>query len=319
MTEPLFIPYKYPVVRDLVWVMISPSLLQAAPAGQTLVTDCWCRRIYTTHEQHLRDLDENPAPLLQVLSQNKSHRLGIYFESLLRYWLKNILHVPQLQHNVPVFEQHKVSGKRTLGEFDFLFRIAEKQPLQHWEAAVKFYLQKTDAEGKSYWVGPGGRDRLDIKLDRLFQHQLKLSALPQAKECLKCAEAEFVQPAAFIKGYLFYPLDEDGKFSLPSNHEKDLAPFVLSENHQQGWWLRWREVPVPVTATDANWLVLPKSRWLSPMRCAKDETSLMDEDSLASFCEAYFQRQDRPLLVAEMKCQGDAWLEVSRGFVLAPE
>jgi uncharacterized protein len=319
MAAPVDIPYQHPVVRDLAWVMAAPGLLHSAPAGQVLVDDAWCRQIYVTHEQQLRELDENPAPLLHVLAQSKSHRLGIYFEWLLRYWLEDILCVKQLQHNLPVFQLQTGGGRQTLGEFDFLFRHDVLKPLQHWEATVKFYLQKMDADGKPCWIGPADRDRLDIKLQRLFQHQLKLANLAEAQEYLSVMQTARVQAAAFIKGYLFYPLDDAGRF-LPQHCEAvDLAPCTLSGNHQQGWWLQWRKMPVPVTAADVRWMVLPKSRWLAPVRHSQSDAVLLDEASLTTYCEGHFNYQRQPLLLAELQWQHDAWREVSRGFVLAPQ
>jgi len=317
-TDIVVLPYRHPVVRDLAWVMISPGLLQAAPKGQTLVMDEWCRHVYAAHENHLRELDEDPAPLLNALSKNKNYRLGVYFEYLLRYWLQTILCVQELQHNVPVFQSQKTGGKRTLGEFDLLFRMDEKKPVQHWEATVKFYLQKTDDQGNSCWLGPGNRDRFDIKLDRLFQHQLELANFPEAKECLMHMGGGPVQSAAFIRGYLFYPLDEAGKFLPESINIIDLASCVLSANHHKGWWLHWKSMPVPGTAADVRWVVLPKPRWLSPVCHTQTETALMNESALAAYCETHFLYRNSPLLVVELAWQSTVWLEISRGFVLAP-
>ncbi len=316
-TDTVVLPYRHPVVRDLAWVMASPGLLQKAPEGQALVTDDWCRCIYTTHENHLRELDENPMPLLDELSKCKSHRLGIYFEHLLRYWLKTILCVQGLHHNVPVFQPQKMGGKRTLGEFDFLFRMTNRKPTQHWEVAVKFYLQKTDNEGRPRWLGPGDQDRLDIKLDRLFQHQLKLADSSEAQACLMHMGVGSVQPAAFIRGYLFYPLDEAGEFFPELTDTVDLAPYALSADHHKGWWLHWRKMSVPTTVADVCWMILPKSRWLSPVCCEQAEETLMDASALIAYCEMHFRHQNSPLLVVKLSWQSTVWLEVSRGFILA--
>jgi len=314
-TGAMVFPYRHPVVRDLAWVMASPGLLQKAPEGQMLVTDDWCRCIYRAHEDYLHELDENPVPLLDALSKCKSHHLGIYFEHLLHYWLKVILCVQQLQHNVPVFQSQETGGKRTLGEFDFLFRMDNGKPLQHWEVAVKFYLQKKDDEGKPRWVGPADRDRLDIKLDRLFQHQLKLAGLPEAQACLTHREADLVQPAAFIKGYLFYPFDEAGVSE--QTDAVDLAPCMLSANHPKGWWLYREKISMLSTAADVCWMILPKSRWLSPVSHGQTEEALMDKNALTAYCEIHFHHRNNPLLVVELNWQSTVWLEVSRGFILA--
>ncbi len=315
----MIIPYRHPVVRDLAWVMASPGLLQTAPERQALVTDDWCRGLYIAHENHLQALDENPAPLLSALSHCKSHRLGIYFECLLRYWLKTVLCVQQLQHNVPVFQPQKTGGRRTLGEFDFLFRVDEKKPVQHWEATVKFYLQKTDDKGNPCWIGPADQDRLDIKLNRLFHHQLELASFPEAKKCLLHMDIWPVQSAAFIKGYLFYPLDEAGKFYPESVDVVALAPCELSENHHKGWWLRWKEIPLPITVADIRWVILPKRRWLSPVSYMPSEEALLDDNALITYCDAHFHHQNSPLLVVELTWQSTVWVEVSRGFVLTPD
>ena len=318
MTDAVGIPYRHPVVRDLAWVMASAGLLQTAPEGQLLVTDEYCRQLYVTHDAHLRTLDEQPEPLLTVLSKSKSHRLGIYFEWLLRYWLQEILQVQQLGHNVPVFQMQKEGGQRTLGEFDFLFRMNESQPLQQWEATVKFYLQKIDEQGRPYWIGPGDRDRLDIKLARLFQHQLRLAELPEAKACLTDLGAECVQPAGFIKGYLFYPLTEEGSFSPHPASDSSLLPCRLSPMHNKGWWFHWRDRSLPGPPAETHWVVLAKALWLSPVRQTKNETAWLSAADLLAYCEKYFAQQDRPLLVAQLHWQSDAWQEVSRGFILAP-
>jgi hypothetical protein len=324
MAASLNIPYQHPAVRDLAWAMISPGLLQAAPAGQALVTDEWCRHVYATHEHRLRQLDEDPTALTTALAENKSHRLGVYFESLLLFWLKNILQVEHLQHNVPIFEQLKSAGKRTLGEFDFLFRQAGEESLQHWEATVKFYLLKSDEAGNAYWVGPGGRDRLDRKLDRIFQHQLRLAELPQTQDFLQLEGSDSILPAALIKGYLFYPLQENGEMAQHaiSGEGAGSTPYALSRHHQKGWWLNWQTVPFPKTASDTRWLILSKFRWLSPAYQTGEAVSLMDTNALAEFLNQYFQQQGGPLLLAEMQCQtgifGAVWQEVARGFVLPP-
>lgn len=324
MTDSLDIPFQHPAVRDLAWAMISPGLLKVAPSGQSLVTDEWCRSVYATHEYRLRELDENPTPLMTALAENKSHRLGVYFESLLLYWLKTILQVQHLQHNVPVFEQQKSGGKTTLGEFDFLFREAGDKPLQHWEATVKFYLLKTDETGNLYWVGPGGRDRLDLKLDRIFQHQLRLAEHPQTQDYLKLEGSDSIQSAALIKGYLFYPLHESGKITrrVFSGKGEGAISYELSAHHHKGWWVSWRETPLPNAGSGTRWMILSKFRWLSPARQQGEVAGLMDAMALEEFLDHHFRHQSGPLLVAEMQHPAMAlqgvWQEVSRGFVLPP-
>ncbi len=67
---------------------------------------------------------------------------------------------------IQLFEQ-----KKTIGAIDFIIRNLQNSQLEHWEVAVKFYLLHD-----SKWFGPNAADRLDIKLDRMLNHQLKMSS-----------------------------------------------------------------------------------------------------------------------------------------------
>ena len=320
MNKTLGIPYQHSAVRDLAWVMASPGLLQTTSEESVLVSDEWCRTMYTQYQLQLQALDENPQPLIAALSRCKSYRLGIYFEFLLAYWLRDIFQVKQLRHNVPVFQQQDSGGQKTLGEFDFLFRFDAPHTLQHWEATVKFYLLQNDAEGNPCWLGPGNRDRLDSKLDRLFGHQLKLAYFPDARQCLELKQGEIVNPTAFVKGYLFYPADGNGEYGpkeklMPS---LNMAPYTLSSHHSWGWWVRFGVTPIPQQGSHSRWMILKKSHWLSPVQYAGDPEMLLDERGVSLFCKSHFRDQSRALLVAELNDVSGVWQELARGFVLAP-
>ena len=313
------LPYTHSVVRDLAWVMASPGLLQCAP--QTLVSDDWCREVLIRHHDDLSALDNNPAPLQKALAQCRSQRLGIYFEQLMLYWLRDILRVEDLQHNLPVSREQTGSGKQTLGAFDFLFRFQPDGPLQHWEATVKFYLLKTMDNGEQRWVGPEGRDRLDLKLQRMFQHQLHLSQCPEAQAVTPALADKGVEAAAFIKGYLFYPLDGEG--TREASTAVAVPACELSLDHLRGWWLHWGETALPGALADRRWMVLPKDRWLSSLCLSEASADVLDEAALGDHCHRHFcssrVASPRPLLVVELARQSGAWREVSRGFVLPPQ
>jgi len=190
--------------------------------------------------------------------------------------------------------------------------------LQHWEVTVKFYLQQTDAEGTVRWVGPGDRDRFDIKLERLFSHQLQLATRADAAHLF--TKNENIHPAAFVKGYLFYPLNAKGEFianntAIPVSGQ---LPYVLSDNHCHGWWIRWGQSFIPQQKIGSRWMILQKSRWLSPVRYVGDADVLLDEEGLAVHCETAFQHERRAILIAELYAEQGVWREVSRGFIVAP-
>ncbi len=60
--------------------------------------------------------------------------------------------------------------KRTIGAIDFLLENSQNNGIEHWEVAIKFYLLK-----QGLWYGPNAKDRLDIKLSRMLEHQLTMT------------------------------------------------------------------------------------------------------------------------------------------------
>lgn len=324
--------FRHAVVRDLAWVMESPGLVasladdEALVSGRLfsdslvsgrLVSDQWCQQTYATHLTQLQQLDENPQVLLDFLSTLKSHRLGFYFEALLAFWLEHILKYQPFQKNMPVYQEMAGAGRRTLGEFDFLFAQPQQTRLQHWETTVKFYLCHENEKGTFQWLGPAGQDRLDIKLARIFEHQLRLVETVEAKTALAKFAMQGVNSMALIKGYLFYPPEQK---DLPLGGDvfsPSCASLGLSASHLRGWWVRQSERELPKNVADSRWLVLPKRHWLSLAGCEGRSKSLLDDDAMADFCKQHFEKRDTSLLLAEMQCGIGGWREVSRGFVVS--
>jgi len=199
--------------------MASPSMLAESPQ---VVSNAVCQTILNNHHDWLLELDQQPDVLTAALQKQTSRRLGYYFEQLVAFWLQQCLAGDYFASHIRVFEQ-----KRVLGEFDFLFTQPGCDTLLHWETAVKFYLQFTHASGEVLWYGPNARDRLDIKLDRVFTHQLRLGDSPQGKVLLQEKGFETVQAKTFFKGYLFYPVSSDWCHPHPLPHE--VAPDHLCQ------------------------------------------------------------------------------------------
>jgi hypothetical protein len=228
------------------------------------------------------------------------------------YWLRQDSSVSRLVPHLQV-KDHSMKGRqRTLGEFDFLWVDDAQSRTLHWEVAVKFYLQYRHSDGQLLWYGPNPRDRLDIKLQRLFQHQLILSRLPRAGAALQQLGLTLpVLPRLLMKGYLFYPSDTDW-----TNVEPHLPG--LSARHLRGWWTYLEPFKIPNAASDSRWLYLPRLRWLASAKVAPGgESQLMNIHELHDFCFDLSKRHQRPPLLAEM-CLNESgvWEEVSRGFVV---
>lgn len=330
LAQPL--PYRHPAVRDLAWVMTSPNLISSAPAGVGLVDDEWCLHSYQQQRQRLAALDADPQPLLHWLAEGKirgnSHRLGVYFESLVGFWLHSLLGADPYYHNVPVYGQDADQRRQTRGEFDFLFAMPGFASWQHWEVAVKFYLCHRDGADEVRWIGPGAHDRLDIKLSRLYGHQLKLAGSAQGQQLIRQLGAGAVQSQAWVKGYLFYPADSF--HPVDSFHPTDLAEQAavvaeettqgISPRHLRGWWIRQGESPLPITSSQSRWCLLPKQRWLaSALMTTEEHSALLSPQQVEVLCAAHFGNSQRSLLLAEMVSAKGGWREVSRGFVLSQQ
>ncbi len=293
-------------VRDLAWVMNSPGLLAQTqfPYTGEKVSDAWCKQIYQYNLDWLVGLDDDPGLLQQWLEQRESPLLGIYFESLLAFWLQ---HLP----DIDLLAQNLVVGQPGLqiGEFDLLFRDKARNQAIHWEAAVKFYLRYGESDYQ--WLGPNPRDSLSRKLNKVFARQLRLAEHARAKQVLlEGIGVSKVVPQAFIKGYLFYPFDSDWQNPIH-------IPAGVSEKHLKGWWCRHADVATLLQqrSSEKRWLVLPRLQWLSSVFTSSDEELLIAAE-LKEYLLQYFSKHYKALLLVELKFVDGAWQEQSRGFVV---
>lgn len=284
-----------PAVRDLAWMIATPTLLDAhhAPYREKIVSDAWCASALENCHDWLLQLDQHPAELQQFIAQRATRRLGYYFETLVEYWLAHASGITLIAHNLPVRE-----NLITLGEFDFLFREQSGETV-HWETAIKFYLQAENTGSQHDFIGPGGYDRLDLKTARIFGHQLQLA---QSPACNVAIDANM----AFVKGMLFYH-----PASLPA-----APPPGVSAAHLRGWWIRHQQDEIPRSSPHSRWLVLSRLNWLAPALLPA-AAEVMEWDALHARVEENFQKRNNALLLAELM-QNDAgeWQEIARGFVV---
>ncbi len=313
--------FAQPQVRDLAWVIASPSLLNAVneafswaaePLGDNqswplspIIDDSWCEQQFQRHFAWLQSLAENPKPLLDWLHPRHSSRLGHYFEALVEFWLRHAYPRQRLLAHLQVKD-----GQRALGEFDYLLEDDAAHLTFHWEVAVKFYLHYRHPDGRVLWYGPNPRDRLDLKTQRLFSHQLALSRQPMAATLLRRHGLPSpIVPRLFLKGYLFYASHEDWRH----------APLEagVSPAHLRGWWTDMERFHIPDADSDTRWLYLPRLRWLALALPSAADSPLMDLETLHGFCFDLLNRGRRPPLIAAMRCDEEGrWQEISRGFVV---
>ncbi len=342
-----------PAVRDLAWVIGAPVLPDAAFPAYTgrVVDDAWCRTQLQTCAPWLAALDSEPRSLHDFIAARPTRRLGHYFESLIAFWLAYLPSMQIIATNLQVKD-----SQRTLGEYDFLLRDASAD-ICHWEAAVKFYLQAEPQAEQHVFIGPGARDRLDLKLDRVFSRQLKLGYTPAGREALP-PDIALNKAQAFIKGYLFYPLTQTATTLMSdsnsiskvkqggderatktvhthglgaSEEANAVSPMKwnwngatvpgISGSHLSGWWTRHPVAALPQTWPNTGWMILPRLRWLAPVRMDGDAivtgNGVMTNGKMCEMLNQHFADSTESLLVVELKRLADhSWRETARGFVV---
>ena len=305
---------RHPLVRDLAWVMASPSLISSINESVTeIVSDSECLDFLRDNQQWLMSLNKEPTALVEALSKQESSRLGYYFEDLVAYWLNHIISDGYFGSHVKVS-----ANKRDLGEFDFLFSRSQKY--YHWETAVKFYLYTRDQSGVTTWYGPNANDTLHKKLSRMMAHQVRLSELTEAQPVLSeiGIEASDINPRAFLKGYLFYPFGMD-------NYQKNykVADCTISPAHLKGWWLPINDLDPSklksLSGKALRWRLLPKLEWLAPRVYEQEFGSdlLLTEIQVTKVLHAHFSAQGESQLIAGYFLNdAGQWQEQTRGFVV---
>ncbi len=281
--------------RDLAWCLSSPSLL--------------------ARERWSEQLAPGAVPiLLPQPAHPHRFRLGQQFERLLLVWLLTNDSYQCLYHNLQVND-----GKRTVGEFDLIVEALVEEPLigeslieesgaesprniEHWEAAVKFYLGTADLTRASSWFGPNTADRLDIKLDRMNRHQLRLSQHPVAQDQLRELGIEISRIRSFVKGRLFHPWQAftAGRITVPT---------VVNPAHGRGWWISHEDFLRDFEPYPWRYVFLPKSLWLAPL-AAEDLAEPLSFFEMAELLASPGTEQASHIAVT-----GDSG-EVHRGFVV---
>ncbi len=303
-----------PSVRDLAWLLFSADLLRAQPPLAPLAL-CFA----DAHEVRatldwLAQLDRDPARLHATLAAAPTTRLGRYAENLLGWFLAHGPAARLVAQNVPL----RRAGV-TLGECDFLVRTRAGERL-HWELAVKCYLYagpgNSERASLAEFVGPNLRDRFDLKLSHLRDHQLRLTT-HEAFASLGYGGPWRAQ--MFVKGWLFYPAG-----AMASVED---AP-ELAADHGRGWWVTRSAWPAfAQREAAAGWSVLPRLAWLAPRTLTAEPRGREDSVVAASTAVAppadpatliaAVVRPHDPVLVAAFEADGaGGYREQSRGFIV---
>ena len=245
MTESSLIsPVNSDCVADLRWLLNPDNdLLKSLPPFTAFE---FAHSAYL--EAWLLELQQNPEPLYRFLGhQRHGARLGLYFESLLRFYFRYcpVSAHSLVGHNIKLYGdlQHP---QRTTGELDFL--LQDRTGLKHLEVAVKFYLGRQRGEDWQ-WLGPNPTDTLARKVAHLSAHQLPISAnLRYGRQAIK-------QRLFLVKGALFTPWQAETR-DIPT-------PDYCQPYAHHHYWLYQNALEDFFAHHTHTWFVLQKQQWLS--------------------------------------------------------
>ena len=288
--------YQSPLVRHLAWCLFSEPMVHIPNANALSIEPS------SEILNWLTQLDENPQPLRDYLSDQNARLLGSYFECLWQFFFENAPNWQLLAHHVQVFENNQ-----TLGELDILAKGTQQQAL-HVELAVKFYLLPKEHNGQllNHWIGPQSRDRLDKKVDKFINKQLPFIKHPHTQQTLQSKNLpdDYLQ-AVVLKGYLFEHISTP-KVSFPS---------TVNSKVNLGKWLHAHEHEI-LLSSPANWIVIPKLDWLGPFITANSDLPTLDNQALSTHIQAHFTESDYPYALMLVKLDPAQEQEIERFLVV---
>lgn len=269
--------------RDLNWCIKEPALIdgETQPGPIIWPTDEWFRR---QSVPELSDLQPPPARF----------RLGIHFEKLYQRWIRSSPDYDLLESNLQIH-----GDGRTLGEFDLL--VSADRGHEHWELAIKFYINQGNAGDPGHWFGPDPADTLASKLDRFISYQFPLANRSEAIAKLATLDIQIEQARCIMKGRLYHPWSayQQGQLLTPTN---------VNPNHKRGWWLPVEQLDL---LSGQSVVYLDKSLWLS-------ELLADDVEATISVAEVKSQVARSEQIALQYALLDESSNEISRGFILKP-
>ncbi|NVD06078.1 DUF1853 family protein [Vibrio sp. JPW-9-11-11] len=184
---------------------------------------------------------------LDVQSVEEHHyqgnpRLGFLYQHLCT---KLLTHTSQYQLEAHEIQINRKSGQ-TLGAIDLILRNQLSNQLEHWEVAIKFYLLH-----QGTWYGPNAHDQLDMKLNRMLTHQLKISTSREFQD--QYPQYHNMSEHLLLQGRLYTNpfIDEP----VPS----ECLGYRLNQSQINGYWCyqsQWEQIDEPLYELEkALWAV----------------------------------------------------------------
>jgi len=283
-------PIDVDLGQDLRWLLHSQPLMRATPSIGIFAP---------------KNIDYQSTPPLTHLAHyppQPAYRLGKHFEDCV-----DLLFAGSASHHIINRNIVIQAPERTLGELDLLYRNNQHQVV-HLELAIKYYLLEKGGTQLAHFVGPAGIDRLDLKWQRLCEHQLPLSQTQQVKDYLTAHSLPLPShQQLLLTGMLFYAYQD-----WQHTHIDNLG---INPAHHRGWWLGHNELDQlqPTHAHQRGFILLPKWHWIGgPLHYPSAEPIAYDQ----LYSQATADPWPTMVLVYERSNTNMPWAFKHRGLVL---
>jgi hypothetical protein len=284
---------KHQVVRDLAWSLWGPALfIHPSPHNEKT-------GLFQLDWSWLKSLDQNPNSLNNYLASKNTRLLGTRFEALWHFYFSNH---PSISHSC--FNLQVSDKKITIGEFDALIQNENKQ-LYHIELACKFYLEWSDSQDKTLWIGPNCSDRLDIKYTKTCNHQLPLLHTELGKK----AYQEAIEKVTIDKPTSISQLAIWRGFRFNKSHWFRYGSLSLNELIQTS----------ELSDKKSMWFMADKSYWLSPT-VFENSTLLSSAAQIKQSIDDHFKTKAFAFILVKLDYSGKnrQWQQSNRYFITPP-
>ncbi|KAL3660255.1 hypothetical protein V7S43_014785 [Phytophthora oleae] len=246
------------------------------------------------------------------MSTGRSLALGVYFSTLLEFWLRFCPHLGM--EKMEIGKQIVSATNRTVGQLKFLFRCNfQKEKLRdfHVESSVKFFLlnplgnrlhsgeekANSDTVPLEQYVGPHLGENLAWRVQEV-DRKLAMRRGESVRLWLEEKYSDTVQSYIVLRGYLFEPLHRfvsTSETTIAHDWHFHRNPVKLTENtaesqalnpniaadHLRGWWTTDMETDLPAKVRannlaelgESRFVILPKLHWLCPIVATEDGSS----------------------------------------------
>lgn len=281
--------------RDLSFLIASPSLLDNTPLVPAISSQEWWDWFIETKDAIKID-SACPQNLNEFVDTQRKYKLGLYAEDLFLYFLKHFSDYKILTHDMQVFIE-----KRSIGAFDFIVQ-AKDGTVEHWEMAIKYFVQHTPSADWIHFIGPGGKDSLHRKMNKMLGRQILLGDHPAAQEGLKNKNIPPPQKKRIVSvGKLFE------KFETPF-----VAPHDGDSLQPTGCWsFLERFIQYLKNTPTRRWAHRKHPFWVAPLLIENCD-ELMDVQHV----KVFLHTQEKHTMLSEMIETPNGWEECQRWFVM---